>query len=129
MISVDDPDCNRIVLVVDDDEGIRETLFDLLSDEGYTVVTAADGRQALDKLRQTDLKKPCVILLDLMMPIMSGSEFYQEQQRDPELAAIPVVVISADGSVGIKAQPFGGEYLTKPVRFENVLDMIARHCD
>jgi CheY-like chemotaxis protein len=120
--------CPRIVLVVDDDSSIRDSLADLLEEEGYTVVKATNGREALDKLRADGKERPCVILLDLMMPVMTGAEFYAEQQRDPDICSIPVVVISADGNVSVKAKPFGGEYLTKPVRLETVLDTVERHC-
>jgi CheY-like chemotaxis protein len=119
--------CERLVYVVDDDRAIRESLADLLGDEGYTVVTAQDGQDALDKLRNNH-GRPCVILLDLMMPVMTGWQFFTEQQRDPALKEIPVVVISADGNVQLKAKPFGGEFLPKPVRLESVLDVIERHC-
>jgi CheY-like chemotaxis protein len=121
-------ECERVVYVVDDDQGIREVLAELLGDEGYSVVTATNGQEALDKLRGEPSCKPCVILLDLMMPVMSGSQFYVEQQADPELASIPVVVISADGNVHRKAAQFGGEYLAKPIRIETVLHAIQRHC-
>jgi CheY-like chemotaxis protein len=117
-----------VILVVDDDAGIRDSLADLLDDEGYQVVTANDGRDGLAKLRQLNASRPCVILLDLMMPVMNGPQFYAEQQRDPALASIPVVVISADANVRSKAAQFGGEYLAKPVRIEQVLDVVQRHC-
>jgi CheY-like chemotaxis protein len=119
--------CERVVYVVDDDQEIREILAELLAEEGYRVITATDGRDALDKLRQ-HVEKPCVILLDLMMPIMSGNQFYVEQQADPALASIPVVVISADGNVRKEAAQFGGEYLAKPIRIETVLHAVERHC-
>jgi CheY-like chemotaxis protein len=121
-------DCPRAVLVVDDDASIRETLADLLGDEGYQVTTATNGAEALTLLRPPAELRPCVILLDLMMPIMSGQEFYAEQQRDPALAAIPIVVISADRNAALKAPAFGGEYLCKPVRLETVLGVLSRHC-
>jgi CheY-like chemotaxis protein len=121
------PTCERIVLVVDDDHAIRDTLADLLGDEGYQVITAMNGVDALTELRRLP-ERPCVILLDLMMPIMSGAQFYAELERDPALAEIPVVVISADGNVQQKAQRFGGEYLAKPIRIETVLGAVERHC-
>jgi len=118
---------HKTLLVVDDDAVIRESLAELLADEGYSVVTAVHGEDALKKLR-AGMPTPCVILLDLMMPIMSGGEFYREQQADPSLAGIPVVVISADGSVEKKAIPFGGEYLAKPVKIDTVLSTVDRLC-
>lgn len=116
-----------MIFVVDDDPGIRDSLADVLRDEGYDVTTAVDGQDALNKLR-TLRKVPCVILLDLMMPVMSGPQFYAEQQRDPALSSIPVVVISADGRIKQTAASLGGEYIAKPVRIEQVLDAIGRHC-
>jgi CheY-like chemotaxis protein len=120
--------CERVVLVVDDDPAIREALADLLGDEGYRVVTAMNGVEALDKLRAPAQARPCVILLDLMMPLMNGHQFFAEQQQDAALASIPIVVISADGGVRQKAASFGGEYLAKPVRIETVLEVVERHC-
>jgi CheY-like chemotaxis protein len=122
------PDCERVVLVVDDDPGIREALADLLGEEGYQVVTAMNGVEALDKLREPSQARPCVILLDLMMPFMNGHQFFAEQQQDRTLASIPIVLISADSALRQKAAQFGGEFLAKPVRIERVLEMIERHC-
>jgi CheY-like chemotaxis protein len=121
-------DCAHLVLVVDDDRDIRESLADLLGDEGYRVVTASDGQEALEILRQLD-GQPCVILLDLMMPIMSGAELHAEMAADPKLATIPVVVISADASVKQKAAALGSEYLAKPMHFDRVLHAVERYCN
>lgn len=122
-------DCRRMVLVVDDDAAIREALSDLLGDEGYRVATATNGAEALTLLRSAGELRPCVILLDLMMPVMSGQEFYAEQQRDPALSRIPTVVISADGNVARKAAAFGAEFLSKPVRLETMLGLLDRLCN
>src|SRR5690349_16993945 len=96
----------RRVLVVDDDADIRETVSLILEDEGYEVQSAQDGAAALGVLRAGPL--PDVILLDLMMPVMNGWQFREQQTRDPRLAAIPVVVLSADSSLRDKAVYFGG---------------------
>jgi len=120
-------DSSRLLLIVDDDPGIRESLADLLNDEGYVVMTAVNGQDALARLRASD-SLPCVILLDLMMPVMSGPEFYDEMRNDTALADIPVVVISADGNARTKAQSMGGELIAKPVRIETVLDAVENHC-
>jgi two-component system, chemotaxis family, chemotaxis protein CheY len=119
--------CQRLIFVVDDDAAIRETLALILHDEGYQVVTASDGLDALEQLQKRS-GTPCVILLDLMMPVMTGSQFYEAKQKDPELAKIPVVVISADSNLKQKAASFGGDYIAKPVRVETVLDAVERHC-
>ena len=93
------------------------------------MTTATNGAEALTLLRRPELLRPCVILLDLMMPVMNGQEFYAEQQRDPALARIPIVVISADGNIALKAAAFGGEFLPKPVRLETVLGVLGRLCN
>lgn len=121
------PHCDRLILVVDDDPDIRDSLADVLKDEGYQVITAVDGRDALVKLRGGS-PAPCLILLDLMMPVMSGPQFYAEKQRDPALAPIPVVIVSADGNIRQKASALGSEYIAKPVRIEQVLGVLERHC-
>jgi CheY-like chemotaxis protein len=113
----------RRVLVVDDDADIRETVSLILEDEGYEVQSAGDGAAALAVLRAGPA--PDVILLDLMMPIMNGWQFREEQQRDTELARIPVVVLSADSNLRDKAGFFGGTYLAKPVNIEALLQTIA----
>lgn len=82
------------VLVIDDDRDLREALCSALDDCGFPAVGCGDGRQALDYL-QGNSPKPALILLDWMMPVMSGGEFRQEQVKDPRLAEIPVIVISA----------------------------------
>jgi CheY-like chemotaxis protein len=111
-------------MIVDDDEEIRETLADLLSQEGYEVVEAGDGVRALDRLRTE--AKPDVILLDLMMPNMNGWELHQELQQDGSLAAIPVVVMTAAGH-GTNLSDVR-EILHKPFSLEVVLDVIAKLC-
>jgi CheY-like chemotaxis protein len=113
------------ILVVDDDEDLRDTLQGILEDEGYGVVSAANGREALDYLRANDL--PCMVLLDLMMPIMDGWEFIREQEADPALAQLPVVIITAaaDGRVSALAPR---TVLRKPVPFERLISTIQQHC-
>jgi CheY-like chemotaxis protein len=85
----------RLVLLVDDDAGIRAALTDFLLDEGFVVHTAQNGREALEWLRGNG-SQPTVVLLDLMMPVMDGRAFLDVRASDPELARIPVVVVSAD---------------------------------
>ena len=118
----------RLLLVVDDDPAIRETLAAILDEEGYTVITATNGQDALDRLRASGAT-PCMILLDLMMPVMSGPEFYDEMRNDPALATIPVVVISAAGDARKRVQSMGGEFIAKPVKIETVLSAVESHCE
>jgi CheY-like chemotaxis protein len=81
------------ILVVEDDDDIRDSLKELLEEEGYRVDTAANGQQALIKLQESEL--PRLILLDLMMPVMDGWQFQKELRDVPNLARLPVIVISA----------------------------------
>src|SRR5689334_8429349 len=77
------------ILVVEDDQDIREALMSVLEDEGYTVLGAANGLDGLEVLAR--ISRPCMILLDLMMPVMSGAEFLSQMRRDDILAPVPVV--------------------------------------
>jgi CheY-like chemotaxis protein len=120
--------CHRLVLVVDDDDDIRDTIAELLADEGYVVRTAVDGNEALDVLRTSEARLPCVILLDLMMPRMSGTAFCAAQSADPDIAAIPVVLISAHANLSAKAATLGHPYVSKPLRVEQLLEVVERHC-
>ena len=114
----------RSVLIVDDDADIRETMQLVLEDEGYHVAMAADGVQALRMLDGG--LRPDVILLDLMMPVMNGWQFREAQLKRPALASIPVIVISADSNLRDKVEPFGHDYLAKPLDIDELLAMIER---
>jgi CheY-like chemotaxis protein len=114
-------------LIVEDDLDIREALSQILEDEGYAVVCASNGMEALTLLR-ADKTQPNLILLDLMMPVMNGWQFRTEQKADAHLAKIPVVVISADGNVSDKASTIDAAgYLRKPIHIEKLLDELQRH--
>ncbi|HYG69611.1 MAG TPA: response regulator [Anaeromyxobacteraceae bacterium] len=106
--------------MVDDEADIRTAVAEVLAEEGYEVYAAGDGREALAQLRD---KQPSVVLLDLMMPGMNGWEFRREQQREPELSDIPVIVLSAMGRApAIEAQSF----LQKPFDLDTLLDEVRR---
>jgi CheY-like chemotaxis protein len=122
------PSCQGGVLIVDDDPAIRESLSELITDEGYPVTTAANGREALVDLLRDGAVRPCLIVLDVMMPFMNGHELRDELKRHPELATIPIVVVSADPEARRLARSIGGDYLSKPIRFEVLLAAIERHC-
>lgn len=114
------------ILVVEDDFDIRDTLAQILEAEGYAVSGAANGAEALQVLANESA--PALILLDLMMPVMNGWQFRTEQLKDPALAEIPVVVISADAGVGQKAAAIGAaDSLKKPVPLETLLDVVSRY--
>jgi len=108
----------RRVLVVEDHEDMRDALVEILRLEGYQVSWASDGRQALAEAKG---QRPDVILLDLMMPEMNGWQFRAEQVLDPDLAAVPVIVMSAYAS-DIDAVAM----LPKPFLIEDMLAMVRR---
>ncbi|MCU0680953.1 MAG: response regulator [Polyangiaceae bacterium] len=117
----------RKVLVVDDDEDLRESLTALLTLEGFSVEGVCNGREALDYLRTH--APPCVIVLDLMMPVMSGAEFRAEQLRDDALASIPVFVLSAshDGRKQAETMRASG-YFPKPLPLEAFFESLRASC-
>jgi CheY-like chemotaxis protein len=115
------------ILVVEDGADTRNAMRSLLEAEGYRVTCAANGREALDCLHSSQL--PCVILLDLHMPVMDGLQFSQELQRDPELALIATVIISAAENLTQVAASLGAtDYCSKPIRFDWLLKTIHRLC-
>jgi CheY-like chemotaxis protein len=115
------------ILVVEDDPGSREAISLVLELQGYAVDSAANGLEALNHLQQDE--RPCLILLDLMMPVLDGRGFRARQRQDPALADIPVVVVSADGSVAQKAASLGAAgYLQKPVEVDELLAAVQRLC-
>jgi CheY-like chemotaxis protein len=116
------------ILVVDDESSMREMLAEVLEEEGYRVACAANGLEAITYLRAASAH-PCVILLDLMMPVMSGWEFREEQRHDPVLASIPVVVLSAVQNLAHEAKAIGvTRHLPKPIDFASLLDTVEHYC-
>jgi CheY-like chemotaxis protein len=112
------------IMIVDDDADIRDIVRAILEDEGYRVVEAINGRQALDLLQREPL--PALILLDLGMPVMNGQEFRAAQRRDPRLSAIPVVVITAAGDSAAKTSTMQAKtVLPKPFRVEELMAAVA----
>jgi len=116
------------ILIVDDEPTTRESLALLLRAEGYVVTEAADGAAALAQLRSGP--PPCVILLDLIMPVMDGWQLLVERHQDPALAAIPVLILTAARVIDAPAlRALGAEdILQKPVAPEEVLVAIRRYC-
>ena len=120
-------DGGKSVLIVEDDPDVRESLAAILAAEGYQVLEAENGAVALDQLRRD--VPVCLILLDLFMPTMNGWTFRDEQLRDPNLAPIPVVVISADAAAARRASSLGVvSALTKPLDFDRLLQVVGEYC-
>jgi CheY-like chemotaxis protein len=113
------------VLVVEDDADIRSALVTILSEEGYEVLSARHGREALEVLRGG--ARPDVILLDLMMPVMNGADFRVAQLADPALAHIPVVVLTAAGTAREAAHALrAADAFAKPFELGALLSSIER---
>ena len=116
-----------LVLIVEDETDSRESLALLLRHEGYRVVTTANGQEALHYLRESP--PPCLILLDMKMPVMNGWEFLRQQQAVEELARIPVLVISGRTDRPRSAVVRGTvAAFTKPIRIEALLEEIQQWC-
>jgi CheY-like chemotaxis protein len=117
------------ILVVDDEKTVRETVREVLEDEGYAVVEAANGQEALSYLQRGP--KPCLVLLDLMMPVMSGFDFLDVVKNDPVLKSTSILLVSAASREKIeqarKASTAVG-VLVKPLQLKPLLDAVARYC-
>lgn len=111
------------VLVVDDEPMVRETLSQVLSDEGYMVDLAVDGKTALERVHAT---RPDAILLDLMMPGMNGRQFLQALRDDPAYAGVPVMIMTAVHGLKVNLATLGAsEVVEKPFNVEDLLNKVA----
>ena len=111
------------ILIVDDDLDIREMLAEALQDQGFGVVTAANGLEAA-KLIRSMASPPSLILLDLMMPVMDGYAFLRERSGDSLLASIPVAIITASHRVDLDQVGIGPRIIQKPIDLERLVDTI-----
>lgn len=113
------------VLLAEDDQDLRDAMVDTLNDAGYSVEAVGNGLDALEWLEESALP-PKLILLDLMMPVMDGWQFLDERQKKPSVAAVPVVVLSANGSFTGGGDSTG--FMRKPVGVKPLLALIASYC-
>jgi CheY-like chemotaxis protein len=117
------------IFVIEDEEMIRESIVEFLAENGYDAVGAAHGREALDKLSELPEPVPCLILLDLMMPIMDGRAFRERQLESPNLADIPIIVVSAYRDLAKTAVELrAAGHLEKPLRLPDLLRTVRRYC-
>lgn len=117
--------CCRTILVVEDDEDIRNVVVEILESEGYPTREAANGKEALEILSQ--IEKPCLVLLDMMMPIMNGRQFIDAVMADAYLAPIPILIVSA---IADKANTTGSVgFLKKPIDIDVVLKVVGQYCE
>ncbi len=120
---------NDYILLVEDDEGIRSSVTELLEMEGFNVHACDNGQLALDYL-QTTHELPKIILLDLMMPVMNGFEFCESISTQEKLLRIPVVVMSADGHIMEKQfQTNAVAYFKKPIDIDQMLATLKEVMD
>lgn len=116
-----------VVMLVDDDEGARESLTELLQETGYAVLQAENGAAAWRLLQEVDGKCD-VIVLDLMMPTMNGWDFRRKQRADPRFAEIPVLLMSSGAHIAsVSAELKAAGYLSKPVEIADLREKLREH--
>lgn len=117
------------IVVIEDDPDLRETMKDLLEIEGFAVITAANGREGMKLIECGG--KPCLILLDLMMPVMNGWEFLEAMRRDHQalLAQTRVAVVSAAPDMADLQKQYGCSVLKKPVNIHHLYALAHAACD
>jgi DNA-binding response OmpR family regulator len=113
------------VLIVEDDADIRSFMQFLLDSSGYETMAAGNGREALAAMRD---RRPCMVLLDLMMPIMDGFDFRVHQLRDPALAQVPVLCLTAMPDTASLAERLSAPCLNKPVSIDRLLNEVQARC-
>lgn len=113
------------VLIVEDDHDVREMLEMFLSHSGFSISSATNGAEALDRMRE---RQPCVVLLDLMMPVMTGWQFRERQMADAKLAKVPVVCVTAAADPNSISAQLGVQCMSKPVDLEVLINVVHRVC-
>jgi len=113
------------ILVVEDDQDIREAVSELLELEGYTVASASNGQEGLNVL--ASLRQPCLVLLDLMMPVLTGYEFLERLRITGTQSLVPVLIMTASHVTELPTGARG--LLRKPVEMAHLLQSVARFCN
>ena len=118
-----------LVMIVEDDSDTQEALRDILSQFGYRSIAASNGQEALERLRAKGEPRPCIILLDVMMPVMDGWQFRAEQRKDPAIASIPVIFVTADLRAREEVANTGGAgFIPKPVQVGDLMQAVRAVC-
>jgi CheY-like chemotaxis protein len=120
------------ILIVEDDAATREMISALVAMQGFNAVVAEDGLEALHLLRTVRRRapdEPCLVLLDLKMPRLSGHEFRRAQLGDPTVASVPVALISGAVDLEQRAEALGAvATVRKPIEIDLLLDVVRRYC-
>jgi two-component system chemotaxis response regulator CheY len=118
---------SRAVLLIDDDDAIRSSLGEFLEEQGFSVLTACHGAEALELLKKVE--RPALILLDFMMPVMNGNEFLTAMRGDPALRGIPVVILSAWVREWT-GHAIGADHVVgKPFNTDKLVELVGRYCE
>ena len=115
----------QLILIVEDDDDSRRMLELLLASNDYETMSARHGAEALERMRE---RKPCLVLLDLQMPVMSGWEFRERQLQDPELADVPVLCVTAFFNPGEVEKELGLRCVPKARQFSEVIHEVRMAC-
>jgi CheY-like chemotaxis protein len=115
----------KTILLVEDNDDVREVVAELLRGEGYDVVEAEHGQAALEQLQQMS-EEPCLVLLDLMMPVMSGPELLRRLEETDRLKTLRIVVLSAGGNA--RDAPAAKKFIRKPVDPGVLLSVVREFC-
>ncbi|HEX9399196.1 MAG TPA: response regulator [Anaeromyxobacter sp.] len=114
-----------MILLVEDDPAIRDTVAECLEAEGYAVTAFGHGAEALDWLRTAD--RPDLVVLDLVMPVMNGAELIARLRAEPRLRDLKVVLMTAATSTPSHPSPAADTILTKPFDLDQLLEAVSRH--
>ena len=120
------PESSETILIVDDDEYIREMLLMVFKMEGFEAVAVANGQEALDWMRISP--RPCLILLDLMMPVMNGRDFLAALDVDPVFSQEKLTIVMITAYTVDQMHPRLSGFLSKPVELGQLLELVGRYC-
>lgn len=115
---------HKPILIIEDNPAVVDTMKSVLELEGFTVYTASNGAEGIEQL--VKIGSACVILLDMMMPVMNGWHFLDYQRNSPKYSNIPVVVVSAFGDIARSVKP--DDFIPKPVKLDLLLETVQKYC-